>query len=64
MPYERLLGGEDYVGHIMRSALAASVGRSGPVEEATAHPFDARGLVEHALSWIERTFASGDLVGL
>ena len=43
LPYERLLGEEDYIEHIARLALAAGVGRSGPVGEATAHLFDARG---------------------
>jgi hypothetical protein len=63
LPYERVLGREDYVGYIARSALAAGKRRSGPVGEATAYLFDARGLVEHAVGWIERTFASGDLDG-
>ena len=58
LPYERVLGEEDYVEHIARSALAAGEGRSGPVGEATACLFDARGLVEHAVGWIERNFAS------
>ena len=62
LPYERALGeGEDYVGHIARSALAAGAGRSGPVGEAAAHLFYARGLVEHAVAWLERTFPSGGL---
>jgi len=59
--YERVLGEEDYVEHIARSALAAGKGMSGPVGEATAHLFDARGLVEHAVGWIERNFASKTL---
>lgn len=59
LPYERVLGEEDYIEHIARSALAASVGRSGPVGEGPAYLFDAPGLVEHAVGWIERTFASG-----
>lgn len=63
LPYERLLGEEDYVGHIARSALAAGKGESGPVGEATAHLFDARGLVEHAVGWIERNFSSGGSTG-
>ena len=63
MPYERVLGREDYVGYIARSALAAGKGRRGPVGEGTAYLFDARGLAEHAVGWIERTFASGDLAG-
>ena len=56
--YERLLGGEDYIEHIARSALAAGVGTSGPVGEATAHLF-ARELLAHAVGWIERTFPFG-----
>src|ERR671916_833049 len=61
LPYERVLGEEDYIEHIARSALAAGKGRRGQVGEATAYLLDARGLVEHAVGWIERTFASGDL---
>jgi aminoglycoside 3-N-acetyltransferase len=56
LPYERLTGEEDYVGYIARSALAAGSGAGGPVGETTAHLFDARGLVEHAVGWIERNF--------
>jgi aminoglycoside 3-N-acetyltransferase len=56
LPYEHVLGEEDYIEHIARSALVAGRGRSGPVGEATAYLFDARGLVEHAVSWIERNF--------
>jgi aminoglycoside 3-N-acetyltransferase len=59
LPYERVLGEEDYVEHIARSALAAGKGRNRPVGEGTAYLFDARGLVEHAVGWIERNFASG-----
>jgi aminoglycoside 3-N-acetyltransferase len=59
LPYERVLGEEDYVEHIARSALEAGAGRSGPVGGAAAHVFDARRLVEHAVGWIERNFASG-----
>jgi aminoglycoside 3-N-acetyltransferase len=59
LPYERVLGEEDYIEHIARSALAADAGRSGQLGEATAHLFDARRLVEHAVGWIERNFPSG-----
>ncbi len=59
LPYERVLGEEDYIEHIARSALAAGKGRSGPLGEGTAHLFDARGLVEHAVGWIEQNFPSG-----
>ena len=59
LPYERVLGEEDYIEHIARSALAAGKGRSGLVGEATAYLFDTRGLVEHAVGWIEQNFPSG-----
>jgi aminoglycoside 3-N-acetyltransferase len=59
LPYERVLGEEPYIEHIARSALVAGKGRRGPVGEATAYLFDARGLVEHAVGWIERNFPSG-----
>jgi aminoglycoside 3-N-acetyltransferase len=61
LPYERVLGEEeDYIEHIAHSALAAGAGRGGPVGEAAAYLFDARRLVEHAVGWIERNFASED----
>ncbi len=63
LPYGRVLGKEDYVEHMARSALAAGKGRSGQVGEAAAYLLDARGLVEHAVGWIEQTFASEDLDG-
>jgi len=64
LPYERVLGEEeDYIEQIARSALAVGAGRSGPLGETTAYLFDARGLVEHAVGWIERNFASEDLNG-
>jgi aminoglycoside 3-N-acetyltransferase len=61
LPYERLLGGEDYIEHIARSALASSagIGSSGPVGGGTGHLFDARELIEYAIGWIERSFPSG-----
>jgi len=59
LPYERVIGEEDYIEHVARSALAVGSGRSGPVGEATAHLFDARALVGHAVGWIERNFPSG-----
>lgn len=62
--YERILGEEDYIEHITRLALAAGAGRSGPVREGTAYLFEARGLVEHAVGWIEHNFSSGGLDGL
>lgn len=59
LPYERLLGEEDYIEHIARSALAAGVDRSGTVGEGIAHLFEARGLVEYAVGGIEQNIASG-----
>ncbi len=56
LPYERVLGEEDYIEYIARSALAAGAGKSGSVGEAAAYLFDARRLVEHAVAWIERNF--------
>lgn len=64
LPYERILGEKDYIEHIARSALAAGTGESEPVGAASAHLFDARGLVEYAVAWIERNFASGDSTDL
>jgi aminoglycoside 3-N-acetyltransferase len=61
LPYERLIGEEDYVVYLAGSALAAGCGKSGPVGEATAYLFDAPELVEHAVGWIEQNFPSGDL---
>jgi aminoglycoside 3-N-acetyltransferase len=59
LPYGRVIGEEDYVGYIARSALATVAGRGGLVGEETAYVFDARRLVEHAVAWIERNFPSG-----
>lgn len=60
LPYRRLLGeDEDYIEHIAHSALTAWIGNSGPLGAATAHVFDARKLLEHAVGWIERNFPSG-----
>jgi aminoglycoside 3-N-acetyltransferase len=59
LPYESLIGKEDYVGYLARSALAAGCGKSGPVGEATAYLFDAPELVDHAVGWIEHNFPSG-----
>jgi aminoglycoside 3-N-acetyltransferase len=65
LPYERILGeDEDYIEHITRSALAAGIGSSGCVGEATAYLFDARELFEYAVGWIERTFPSGGTTDL
>jgi aminoglycoside 3-N-acetyltransferase len=63
LPYSRVLGEEYYIEHIVRLALAAGAGRSGPLGEATAYLFDARKLVEHAVAWIERNFSSEEIDG-
>ena len=60
MPYERVLGREDYVGYIARSALAAGKGGADRSERPRPTCSTPGGLVEHAVGWIERTFASGD----
>ena len=56
LPYERVLGEQDYVQYILRVALAAGAGCSATVGKATAYLFDARRLVEQATCWIERNF--------
>jgi aminoglycoside 3-N-acetyltransferase len=55
LPYERVIGEEDYIGYIARSALAAGAGWRGSVGEARAYLFEGRKLVEHAVRWIEQT---------
>jgi aminoglycoside 3-N-acetyltransferase len=64
LPYERVTGEADYIEHIARSALAAGIGWSGPVGEATSHLFEARELVGHAVGWIEHNFPSWDSTNL
>jgi aminoglycoside 3-N-acetyltransferase len=59
LPYERVVGEEDYLGYIARSALTAGCGRSRPVGGATVFVFEARPLVEYAVAWIEHNFPSG-----
>jgi aminoglycoside 3-N-acetyltransferase len=61
--YERVLGEEPYVEHLDRSPLAAGAGRSGAVGQATASLLDTWGRDEHAVGWIERNYASGNLGG-
>jgi aminoglycoside 3-N-acetyltransferase len=56
LSYGRVIGDEDYVGYIARSALAAGAGGSGLVGKGTAYLFEARGLVEHAVRWIEQAY--------
>ncbi len=59
LPYDHVIGEEDYIAYIARSALAAGCGRSGPVGEGMAHLFEARPLVQHAVALIEQGFPSG-----
>ena len=63
LPYERVLGGEDYIAYIVRSALAVGAGRSGTVGEGPAHLLNARALLEHAVGWIEDNFVPTGLDG-
>ena len=58
LPYGRVIGEEDYIEYIARSALAGGCGKSGSVGGATAHLFEARPLVKHAVAWIEQNFLS------
>jgi aminoglycoside 3-N-acetyltransferase len=58
LPYERLIGEEDYVGYLAGSALAAGCGTSRSLGEATAYLFDAPQLVAHAVAWMEHNFPS------
>jgi aminoglycoside 3-N-acetyltransferase len=59
LPYERVIGDEDYVSHLAGSALAAGCGTSAPLGEATAYLFDAPQMVDHVVGWIEHNFPSG-----
>ncbi|HEX5847574.1 MAG TPA: aminoglycoside 3-N-acetyltransferase [Rubrobacter sp.] len=59
LPYERVLGKDDYVSYLAGSALAAGCGKSGEFGNATAYLFEAPQLVEHAVAWIEHNFAPG-----
>ncbi len=43
---------------ITRSALAAGIGGSGSIADASAHVFPARALVDHARSWMQEQFGS------
>ncbi len=65
LPYERILGEEDYIEHIARSALASSAGagKEGAVGAGAAYLFDGRRLVEHVVGWIGRNFAIERLDG-
>lgn len=56
LPYERVIGERDYVEYLSGAALEAGAGRSGRVGEAAAYLFDARGLAESSVGWIERNF--------
>lgn len=57
-PYERVVpSGVAPLHFIARSALDAGIGAGGPVAEATGHVFPARGLVSHAVEWLEQHFA-------
>lgn len=57
LPYERVLGREDYIGYLVRTALASGIGRRGPLGDGIGHVLEARPLVGHAVAWLEETFA-------
>jgi aminoglycoside 3-N-acetyltransferase len=59
LPYERLIGGRDYVEYFACVALERGAGRSGPLGAGTGHVFDARGLTEATVQLIEAAFGSG-----
>ena len=59
LPYEQILGEEDYIEHIVRSALAAGIGKHGAAGEGDAYLLSAPRLVGHATRWIERNFPDG-----
>lgn len=50
--------GGDYFGVIAREYLASGRGRSGKVGAAKSYLFDAAGLVDFGVRWMERTFGS------
>jgi aminoglycoside 3-N-acetyltransferase len=56
LPYEQVLGDEDYVGFLARRALRGGAGWSGPLGGGTGHVFEAGALVACAVGWIEVTF--------
>jgi aminoglycoside 3-N-acetyltransferase len=57
-PYETVTApGEDAFAIIGREALAAGAGRSGPVGASESHVFDARSLVDFAVSWLRKRFS-------
>jgi aminoglycoside 3-N-acetyltransferase len=57
-PYETVTApGEDAFAIIGREALAAGAGRSGPVGTSESHVFDARSLVDFAVSWLRKRFS-------
>jgi len=52
--------GEDYFAIIAREYLASGQGRSGKVGAAPSYLFEAAGLVEFGIAWMERTFGARD----
>jgi aminoglycoside 3-N-acetyltransferase len=55
-PYARLALPEDEFAVIAKAALAAGIGRRGPVGASTSHLFDAAPLVDFAVAWLEERF--------
>jgi aminoglycoside 3-N-acetyltransferase len=58
LPYEDLALDDDAFAVITRAALAAGVGRSGPVGAATGHLLPARRLLGFACAWLEERFGA------
>jgi aminoglycoside 3-N-acetyltransferase len=57
-PYAEVTGERDAFEVIAEEALAAGVGKSGPVGESTSHLFPAPELVRFAVDWMEKHFGS------
>lgn len=55
-PYRQLCGDRDAFEVIAEEALAAGIGVTGKVGEATCHLFRARDLLEFAVRWMEKHF--------
>lgn len=58
LPYERLVGAEDYVAWFAAAALAAGAGRAGPLGAGAGHVLEARALVRGTAALVEEAFGS------
>jgi aminoglycoside 3-N-acetyltransferase len=59
-PYAKVTGERDAFEVIADEALAAGVGRAGPVGESTSHLFSAPELVRFAVAWMEERFGTAN----